>query len=564
MHYYSVLVDGSTDASNKEKEVIFILYVDPSTGKPKLRFFSLKKVDQATASGILATIKQSFEDHGVESYNDHTVGLGADGASVNLGARRGLATLMKEDEGIEWLVAVHCVSHRLELSIADAVKSTFFSEISEMLLKLFYLYKNSPKKMRQLAGIADAMEMDISSPTKATGTRWLEHKIRAMKWLSVNYGLVLTHLSHLVEDQSYPAAERQKFKGLYNKYRNTMYPLYVEYFLEILMPAAELSLLFQRESIDVVEVMRGVKTFFRIMEKLKESPEIIFDTGRVRGFLGSVDAENDEENDQRNRHIYKNVPLTHFDRAKNSLNSSNGNILSQITECFTVRFDMTNSGNLFSVLVKVLDTEFYPGEGMDDDYGTEEIRVLTDRFCSLLTANGCDITRIEREWDMLKQFVVTTGLRNMKYSDVWAKILTCSKKQSFENILHVIEILMVIPVSNAVLERMFSAMNRVHNDWRNNLGEKRVEHLLRIIADGPEPEDFESEASFARWDAKRDRRPNVPPSGPRATTSSTSKRKQLVSEVTETVKKILVQAQPADPEKAPGDVADTGEAILID
>ena len=48
------------------------------------------------------------------------------------------------------------------------LKSTFLSEISEMLLKLFYLYNNSPKKMRQ--GIADAMEMDISAPTKATGT----------------------------------------------------------------------------------------------------------------------------------------------------------------------------------------------------------------------------------------------------------------------------------------------------------------------------------------------------------------------------------------------------------
>ena len=156
---------------------------------------------------------------------------------------------------------------------------------------------------------------------------------------------------------------------------------------------------------------------------------------------------------------------------------------------------MTNSGNLFSALIKVLDTEFYQGEGKDDDYGTEDIRLFTDQFCSLLTANGCDITRIEREWDTLKQFV---GLRNMKYSDVWAKILTSSKKQSFENILHAIDILMVIPISNAVLEHMFSAMNRVHTDWRNNLDEKRIENLLRTNADGHEPVNFDLEASFAR------------------------------------------------------------------
>ena len=77
-------------ASNKEKEVTFIFYVEPSTGKPKLLFFSLKTEDQVTASRILAMIKESFEDHGVESYSYYTVGLGADGASVNFGARRRL------------------------------------------------------------------------------------------------------------------------------------------------------------------------------------------------------------------------------------------------------------------------------------------------------------------------------------------------------------------------------------------------------------------------------------------------------------------------------------------
>ncbi|KAK3735542.1 hypothetical protein QZH41_016124 [Actinostola sp. cb2023] len=44
VHYYSILVDGSTDASNKEKELIFILYVDPDTGKQRMRvFFHLEK-----------------------------------------------------------------------------------------------------------------------------------------------------------------------------------------------------------------------------------------------------------------------------------------------------------------------------------------------------------------------------------------------------------------------------------------------------------------------------------------------------------------------------------------
>lgn len=99
-----------------------------------------------------------------------------------------------------------------------------------MFVKVYYIYKNSPKKMRQLAGIGAALDVAVSAPVKASGTRWLEHKMRAM---SKNYGLLMSHISHLVEDKTFPNAERAKFKGMYRKYRNAKYPLYLEYFLEI-------------------------------------------------------------------------------------------------------------------------------------------------------------------------------------------------------------------------------------------------------------------------------------------------------------------------------------------
>lgn len=44
---------------------------------------------------------------------------------------------MKMQDGIDWLIPVHCVSHQLEISIADALKSTVFSEMDEMLVKIY-------------------------------------------------------------------------------------------------------------------------------------------------------------------------------------------------------------------------------------------------------------------------------------------------------------------------------------------------------------------------------------------------------------------------------------------
>ena len=148
--------------------------MDPDTGKQRLWFFSLQKVEHATPTGVPASIKNAFEDHNVDSLKEHIVGLGAGGAAVSLGMRRGIATLMKNDKGIGQLITVHCVSHQLELSIADALKRTAFSHI------MYCLYKNSSKKMRQLAGIGAALKMGVSATVKASGTCWLEHKIWAM------------------------------------------------------------------------------------------------------------------------------------------------------------------------------------------------------------------------------------------------------------------------------------------------------------------------------------------------------------------------------------------------
>ena len=57
---------------------------------------------------------------------------------------------MKEE--MPWIVFVWCMAHRLELAFQDALKDTFFDEIDDMILKIFYLYQKSPKKLKKIKG----------------------------------------------------------------------------------------------------------------------------------------------------------------------------------------------------------------------------------------------------------------------------------------------------------------------------------------------------------------------------------------------------------------------------
>ena len=273
------------------------------------------------------------------------------------------------------------------------------------------------------------------------------------------------------------------------------------------------------------------------MEKLKESSALIFSTGRVKNCINNL-----VTSDNADQHcMYREVKLTHVEQAKSSPNNANDGIISHILKCFTQRFDKPVTDKLFNALVKILDTEVYPEEGVDDGYGLNEVRLLVERFDVLLNANGCDVTKIESEWADVKEMVVTTGLRGNKYIDAWAKLFTSSKKKDLSNILHLLEILLVVPISNALLERMFSTMNRVHTDWRNCLGEKRVENLLRICEEGTIADKFDPQPAVARWSAKcaTQRRPYVKPSGSHASHSAAKKRKLPESEVVEAVKDLL-------------------------
>ena len=62
-----------------------------------------------------------------------------------------------------------------------------------------------------------------------------------------------------------------------------------------------------------------------------------------------------------------------------------------------------------------------------------------------------------------------------------------SKGTAFPNVIKVINLLRVFPVSNAIVERCFSTMTKVKTDWCNRLGQEEVECLIRIKKEGPEP-----------------------------------------------------------------------------
>ena len=86
----------------------------------------------------------------VKQWKSKMIGFGCDGTNANIAAGGLRGHLTHE---MPWIFVFWCFAHLLELAIKDALKNTYFSTIDDLLLRLYFLYENSPKKCRELEDI---------------------------------------------------------------------------------------------------------------------------------------------------------------------------------------------------------------------------------------------------------------------------------------------------------------------------------------------------------------------------------------------------------------------------
>lgn len=194
------------------------------------------------------------------------------------------------------MIVFWCLAHRLELALKDALNGTLFKTVDEMLLRVYYLYKNSPKKCHELDEVIAALRPCLepgdlpneggSRPLRACGTRFVSHKVAAIGRLIDRYGAYLAHLTTLTEDSSVKAVDRQKLKGYVLKWRNCKMVLGCALFHDILKPAAIMCKTLQYDEICVVSAIESTLKTSKAIESLKSTP--FDDLPTVRKVLGRV------------------------------------------------------------------------------------------------------------------------------------------------------------------------------------------------------------------------------------------------------------------------------------
>ena len=69
----------------------------------------------------------------LDDWKTKLLGFGCEGTNENI-ADEGLQGFLKEN--VPWGFGFWCLGHRLELSLKDALKTTFFASVDELLLQV--------------------------------------------------------------------------------------------------------------------------------------------------------------------------------------------------------------------------------------------------------------------------------------------------------------------------------------------------------------------------------------------------------------------------------------------
>ena len=136
--------DGSTDAAAEDQEAIGIVLL--KDGLPTNEFFELEPVDykrgrdgeSPDSQALLAAYSTAWQRRRPALQPMTNVcGVSLDGASVNSGKNKGLATLMAAI--CCWIVFMHGIAHIVELCAGEAYKEIpYFIDVFDVLVRSMF------------------------------------------------------------------------------------------------------------------------------------------------------------------------------------------------------------------------------------------------------------------------------------------------------------------------------------------------------------------------------------------------------------------------------------------
>ncbi len=182
-----------------------------------------------------------------------------------------------------------------------------------------------------------------------------------------------------------------------------------------------------------------------------------------------------------NSNTYQGVEVIHCEAALSFYAKHSGTYTDSVLKCLCDRLKYQQGDEditLFNSALRILATHGW-SKTDDASFGYEAIEYLAKRFILPLQNANANCALLQQEWEDIvfyaKQYI---NLCKDPYLVVWWKLFNAPDSKKWKNILSLVELIFVLPLSNGSVEQCFSQMKIIKTNRRTALGEDRLDDCL--------------------------------------------------------------------------------------
>lgn len=499
--FASVLCDGSTDKGILEQEAVYVRYMKEN--EPVTRFIGITNPDTVDAAGIFNAINSVLTSNLIDEKQGETldnnvykklINANFDGASVMSGDVSGVqARLKKKQPG---LLYTHCVAHKLELAVLDAIKcdAKYLQVFDDNINALFRYYYYSTVRRKELQKVADFLETEFKQLGRLKNIRWLASRSRALTILEKDFKIIIFDL----ESKTYSSNDvtAAKARGFLKFLKNPKFLFFVHFLQDLVAILRDLSFSFQRDSLIACEIPRLVEETCVKVDALSITPG-----ESVERIMKNLTTEEDNL-------VYEEVTLSKPDgRRADPLPSDKNSYL----EFYKVSFDKmvektqdyiklrfgTFEKSPLKEMATLYDFKLWPHSFKDEKrWGLNEVKTLSDYYFDNDFITSSERDSALRQWPLFRERVLKRKSEGLYATYV---SLLAEHHADIKSVNILLQIMLTISCSTAVVERGFSAMNSQKTSLRTLLSKGTLNSIMKIAVDGPSVEEFDAPKHVENW-----------------------------------------------------------------
>ncbi|XP_060761422.1 E3 SUMO-protein ligase KIAA1586-like [Neoarius graeffei] len=463
----TLLADESTSVGHKSTLIVFLKASIDGDMEPIAFPLDLIELDSLSAAHIKEKLMRCLFTNGftMELLQEMLIGFCSDGANVMLGVKSGVGKLIQDD--FPDIILWHCLNHRLELAVDQALDATEGTKDFQAFLDALYaLYSQSPKNMRELSECAHNLHITLRRIGRVFNVRWVASSCRAVDAVWHSYAALAQHFRGASEDSTRDSREMAKFQGLLSKLCSITFLKNLALMADVLTELKNLSEILQNRRITLPKAHDIMMTYIKWIESLTGYPG--------QHTVEACQAESDMKFKGEDLKVDKSpiIDSAQFIQAvadslserlfTTTANRAQASVAAQRKESYTALMSQ----------MAVLDPEKWDHD--NPRHGEDEVRAL----CHALHVNE-----------------KTTHLGFVEYKASGGRSIPSNMKK----LCIAVD---TLSASNADCERGFSTMNNIITEYRSNLTIKNTANLLFVSTVGPPTNQWNPLSYVKTWLAK--------------------------------------------------------------